>query len=102
MQRVGGELGRVALGRRQAAERRVDLVDADPRRVEHRLAVDHLGDRRGRRPRRAAALGVEADRGDPAVLERSEIRDRSPQAAPPAAPVKAPSGAGPRRRLVAR
>jgi len=26
-----------------------------------------------------------------------EIRDRSPQAAPPAAPVKAPSAAGPRR-----
>ena len=33
MQRIGGQLRRVALGRRQAPDRLIDLVDPDPGRV---------------------------------------------------------------------
>ena len=87
MQGVGGELGGVALGRRQAAERGVDLVDPDSRRRQDRLAVDHLGGGGGRGAHRAAALGVEADRRDPAVLDR----ERDPREV---AAGGAPGGAG--------
>ena len=72
------------------------------RRLEHRRPVDQLGDGGGRGEGRPASLRIEADRGDPLrPRRRSEIRDRSPQAAPPAAPLKAPSAAGPRRLRVA-
>ena len=58
---VGGELGGVALGGREAADRGVDGVDVDQGGVEDRRAVDHLGDGGGGGLGRAAALGVEGD-----------------------------------------
>ena len=61
VQGVGGELGGVPLGRGEAAERGVDVVDPEPRRLEHRGAVDHFGHGRRGGARRPAALGVEAD-----------------------------------------
>jgi hypothetical protein len=45
-------------------------------------------------PHPSASKLTEAMRSSSIV---TEIRERSPQAAPPAAPVKAPSGTGPRR-----
>ena len=70
VQGVGGELGGVALGRRETADRLVDFVDPELRRLQDRRPVDDLGDRRGRGTSRPASLGVEADRGDPLVLDR--------------------------------
>ncbi len=70
VQGIGRELRRVPLGRGEPAEDCVDLIGPDPGAVEDGLAVDHLGDRSGCRPGRAAALGVEADRIDPAGDDR--------------------------------
>ena len=69
VQGVGRELGRVSLGRGQAADLGVDLLDAEARGEEDGLPVDHLG--RGGRggAHRPAALGVEAGGGDPPVLD---------------------------------
>ena len=69
------------LAGRQSTDRRVDLVDPDPRRIDNRLPVDHLGDGRRGRPRRPTALGVEAHGGDPPVLDRRAraARDRRRQ-----------------------
>ena len=79
VQRVGGELRRVALGRRQASDRLVDLVGPNPSRLDDRLAVDHLGDRRGGGPGRAASLGVEVTRGDPPLLDRAARPGKDPR-----------------------
>ena len=69
MEGICRQLRSVELGRGEAAEICVDLLGADPRRGEYRLAVHHLGDRGRRRSGGAAALGVEGDRGDPTVLD---------------------------------
>ena len=94
--------GGVALGRGEAAERRVD------RRRCRCGAASSTGAPSTISATAAVAARVapqpsasKLDRGDPAVLDRSEIRERSPQAAPPAAPVKAPSAGGPAPALVA-
>ena len=89
VQRVGGQLRCVPLGGRQPADRLVDLVGPDPSRLQHRRPVDHLRYSRRSRPRRPAPLGVEGDPGRSALLNARETRERSPHAAPPAAPVKA-------------
>ena len=60
VQRVGGELGGVALRRRQAAERARRSPRPRAARVEERPALDALHDRARRGRSRAAALGVEA------------------------------------------
>ena len=99
VQGVGGELRGVALGGRQAADRRVD------RRRSPIRAASSTG-----APSTISATAAVAARvaPQPSASKRdarrsgrprstSEIRERSPQAAPPAAPVKAPSAAGPRR-----
>ncbi len=69
MQGVGSELRRVTLGRGQAPESLVDLIDADSGDLEHGRALDHLGDRGRRRPRRATTLGVEADPDNGTALD---------------------------------
>ena len=96
VQGVGGELGGVALGRRQPAERRVDLVDPDPgaARTGSPSTISATAAVAARvAPQPSASKLTAATR--PSSIP-SEIRERSPQAAPPAAPVKAPSGTAPR------
>jgi hypothetical protein len=69
VQSIGGKLRRVTLGRGQTAKRLVDLIGADSGDVENGRALDHLGDRGGRGPGRAAALGVEADPSNATALD---------------------------------
>ncbi len=68
MERVGGQLGDVALRRHEASEGARDLVGADQRGVEHAGALDELDDRARGRRERAAALGVEARLGHAVAL----------------------------------
>ena len=70
MEGVGGEVGGVALGGGETADCGFDGVDVEGGRLEHGGAVDRLGDGGGRGLGRTAALGVEADRGDPLALDR--------------------------------
>lgn len=58
---VGGELGGMALGRREAADGGVDGVDVDQGSVEDGCPIDHLGDSGGCGPGRATSLCVEGD-----------------------------------------
>ena len=78
MQRVGRELGRVPLGGAEPAELIGDLIGPDARRLEQRRASHERHDRAPRGYRRAAAVGVEAGVGDPALpavlVQRSEMR----------------------------
>ena len=97
MERIGRQLGGVPLGGLQAAEEVFGVVDREARGLEDGGALDGFGEGSGGGAGGAAALGVEGDRGDTAAGDGQERRERSPQAAPPAAPVKASSGAGPRR-----
>ncbi len=101
VQGVGRELGGVSLGRGQAADLGVDLLDADAGGDEDGLAVDHLG--RGGRggAHRPAALGVEAGGGDPPVLDpQRDPREVAAGGAPGGAGEGALRG-GPATRLVA-
>ncbi len=66
---VGGKLRGVPLGRRQPADRSVDLVDADPGDVEHSLPIGHLGHRRRSGPSGPAALCVKSDPRHPSPLD---------------------------------
>ena len=101
VQGIGGELGGVALGGAEPAELRFDLLGADPRGLEQRDAADQADGGAAGGDRRAAATRVEAGIEDPAggaaLIDASEMRTRSPQAAPPAAPVCASGGMWPRR-----
>jgi hypothetical protein len=76
-------LGGVALAGGEAADRGVDGVDVDQGRVEDRSAIDHLGDRGGRSSGGAAALGLEGDGIDAAILN-SEGDPREVSASSPA------------------
>ena len=67
MKRVGGEIGGMALARRETTKLRVDRARSDPRRVDQRRAVDELDAGAAGRNRRAATLGVEARLRDPAL-----------------------------------
>ena len=96
MQRVGDQVGGVELARREPAELLGDLVRADARGVEQRLALDERDGGRGRGGERAAARGLEAREGDPVALDAQRDPDRSPQAAPPAAPSCPPVTGTPR------
>ena len=69
MKRVGGQLGRVAALRAEASERLRDRLGVDPRRAEHRLAIDQLGRRRAGGAGRRTALGAEARPLDQPVPE---------------------------------
>ena len=64
VQGVRGELGRVPVGRGEAAQLLADQIGADRGRLQHRAAFNQLGDRRRRGPAGGAALGVLADAGD--------------------------------------
>ncbi len=66
VQRVCGEIGRVALAGREPAELGHDPLRADPRRLEQGRILGEQRARAGGRERRAAALGVEGDLGHPA------------------------------------
>ncbi len=97
VQGVGRELSGVALGRRQPPDRRVDGVDVDRRRLQHRApsTISAMAAVAARvAPQPSASKLTDAIRSSATT---SESRDRSPHAAPPAAPVKAPSAGAPRR-----
>jgi hypothetical protein len=70
VKRVGGQLRRVPLRRRQAAQEAFDVVRREARRVQHRHALDGLGDRGRRRAGSPAALRVEGDRLHGSVADR--------------------------------
>jgi hypothetical protein len=67
---VGGELGGVALGGREAADGGVDGVDVDESGVENGCAVDHLGDGGGCGLGCSTTLGVEGDVPDATVCDK--------------------------------
>jgi hypothetical protein len=69
VQRVGRQLGGVALRRDQAAERVGDRVRRHARRFQQRLALDQLHHRAAGGADGAAALGVEAGLGDPVPFQ---------------------------------
>ena len=73
VKRVGGELGRVAPLRGEAAEGLPDPGRADPRDIEDREPPGEIGGGRSCRLRGSAALGVEA-RGVDAVGDRASAR----------------------------
>ena len=96
VQRVGGQLGRVQLARRQPAELVGDLARADARGVEQLDALATSAT--AAEPAAVIAPQPEASKPAAATREpstRSETEIRSPQAAPPAAPLEAPAGARP-------
>ncbi len=68
MQGVGGQLGRVALGGDQAAERGGHVFGRDARRVQQRPVLDQLDDGAAGGADGAAALGVEAGLRDAVAL----------------------------------
>ena len=68
MERIGGEIGRVALAGREATQLRDDVAGPEARRIEQRCPIGQQSAGAGGGERRAAALGVEGDGGDPAVL----------------------------------
>ena len=69
MERVGRELGDVALRGHEPAQRGVDLVGPDARGIEEGLSLDQLDDGASGRRQRTAALGVEARLGDALALD---------------------------------
>ena len=103
VQRVGGELGGVALAA-ATARRAPPSTSSAPiaRRLEHGAPSTSSA---------AAALAAaivapqpsasKLDRGDPAVLDRSEIRDEIAAGGAPGGAGEGALAAGPRRRLVA-
>ena len=79
MQRVGGELDRVATLGPEPAERGGDRVGTDRARLEHGGSLGQLGGRGGGGARGGAALGLEADpRRSASASSASETRIRSP------------------------
>ena len=75
VQRVGGEVGRVQLARREAAELTGDGGGGDARRGEQRRARDERDGRRAGRRQRTAALGVEAGGADPIPVDAHRDAD---------------------------
>ena len=69
MERVRRKLGHVALRGDQPTERGVDLIGADPGRVEETGALHQLDDRAPGGRQGAAALGVETRLGDAPGLD---------------------------------
>ena len=69
VQSVGRELGRVELRRGKPADRRVDLIAADPRGIEDALAAHQVDGRCRRGPHRAASLRVEGRIRDRAAVQ---------------------------------
>ena len=69
VQRVGGQVGRVQLARREPAELAGDRARPDARGVEHRRARHERDDRRARGDHRAAARGLEAGLGHPRAVD---------------------------------
>ncbi len=67
VKRVGRELGGMPLGGAEPAELQRDLIGADARRLEQRRSPHQRDDGAPRCDRRAAAVGVKARRGDPAL-----------------------------------
>ena len=81
---VGGELGGVALCRREATNCLIDGVYIDQSSLENGRAIDHFGDRSGRCASGPAALGIEGNGVDASTLD--EERD----------PREIPAGSAPR------
>ena len=69
VQRVGGELGRVAVARRQPTELFIDLIRADRGSLQDRAAIGQLGYCCGRGAAGGAALGVLADAFDRGAVQ---------------------------------
>jgi len=61
VKRVGCELGGMALGGGETADRLIDRVYVDQSRLEDWNTIDELGDGRSGCPSGAAALGVKGD-----------------------------------------
>ncbi len=77
VQRVGGELGGVALGRAEAAELGGDLLGTDARGVQQGAVAQQRDHGAAGRDRGAAAGGVEACVGQPPVrVERKRDADQ--------------------------
>ena len=87
MERVGGELGGVALRRSSEPSSFATSSAAQTASIEEGPSFDELHCCACRRRQGAAALGVEARFHDRSPSMRTAMRTRSPQAAPPAAPV---------------
>ncbi|HWC08838.1 MAG TPA: hypothetical protein VG458_07275, partial [Solirubrobacterales bacterium] len=68
MEGIGGQLRRMALGGGEAAKECFRVVDREQSRLEHRSAVDRLGDGGGGRFGGSAALSVEGHIREPPVL----------------------------------
>ena len=66
---VGSQVGSVAALRREPTERCNEVVGAERRDLEQRLALGQVGDGSTGRARGGAALGIEADRLDAARVE---------------------------------
>jgi hypothetical protein len=69
VERIGGQLGRVALGRNQAAEGLGHVVGRDPGGVQGRTALDQLDDGAAGGACGAAPVGVEAGLRNPVSLD---------------------------------
>jgi hypothetical protein len=78
VKRIGSQLRRMALGRRQTADRLVDLIGADPSGIEHCLSVNHLGDSRSGCPGCPTTLGVEGRGRYPAVVDEERKASQIP------------------------
>ena len=96
MQRVGGEVGGVAADRAEAAELGVDRRRIEQRRLGQGRAVEQL--RRGGAggPGRAAALGRDADVGQPPGLDPQRELDDVAADGAPAEPAWLPGSGSPR------
>ena len=85
------------------AELGLDIIGPDPRRLQDRGRPRPA--RQPRRPPRRSRRSPPRSKLTRSIRPswtRREMRTRSPQGAPPAEPLKAPSGAGPRRLSSAR
>jgi hypothetical protein len=76
MKRVRGEDGGMSVAGREPAELSLDLVGPDSRRLQDRGSPRQLDGRGRRRRARGAALPVEGDPLDPAVLDGQRDADQ--------------------------
>ncbi len=100
VQRIGGELRRVPLGGRQPPDCRVDLVDPDPRRVEHRPLAGQVHGGRGSRPCRPAPLRVEGRVDDPPSVDRERDPRKIAAGGPTGSPAESTVGGSAQARLI--
>jgi hypothetical protein len=101
MESVGGELGGMALGRRQAANGLIDSVYVDQSGLQNRRAINHLGDRGRRGLGGTAALCVEGDIFKPSVSDGERDSRKIPARSPTGSAGESTIGSRPTPALIA-